>query len=108
MMDPPALSGAVNVAPGSGAVPNTADEEKNSKIDSASVSQSIIDNPKIRDLQNLNKKLEEELQEMRESFNQKDNSEHFKKIQELFNKIQIENKNLRIYNQKCESKLESK
>ena len=45
---------------------------------------------------------------MREAFAQKDNSEHFRKIQELFNKIQIENKNLRIYNQKCESKLESK
>ena len=45
---------------------------------------------------------------MREAFAQKDNSDHYKKIQELFNKIQIENKNLRIYNQKCESKLESK
>ena len=45
---------------------------------------------------------------MKEAFAQKDNSDHFKKIQELFNKLQIENKNLRIYNQKCESKLESK
>ena len=26
----------------------------------------------------------------------------------MFNKIQIENKNLRIYNQKCESKLDSR
>jgi len=35
---------------------------------------------------------------MKEAFAVKDNSEHFRKIQELFNKIQIENKNLRIYN----------
>lgn len=36
MMDPPGLSGMVSVSPGSGAVPNTADEDKSlSKFESA-------------------------------------------------------------------------
>ena len=72
MMDPPGLTGAVAVGPGSGggAVPNTADEDKfPSRIDSADVaSKPNLEPAKIRDLQNLNKKLEEELQEMRDSF----------------------------------------
>lgn len=66
MMDPPGLSGAVNVGPGSGggAVPNTAEGDKMSEkfLDSGNVSlNNISDLPKIRDLQSINKKLEEEL-----------------------------------------------
>lgn len=83
MMDPPGLQGAVNVNAGSsgGAVPNTAEGDKQSERHITSHNVSVeMDNPKIRDLQSLNQKLEEELQEMREAFSQKDNSEHFKKI----------------------------
>lgn len=71
MMDPPGLNGAVNVGAGSsgGAVPNLAEGDKQSDRHVASNNVSLeIDNPKIRDLQSLNQKLEEELQEMREAF----------------------------------------
>ena len=92
-------------------MPNPADEDKLAKkLDRAGQvmsSATSLDIKKINDLQSVNKKLEEELQQLREVAADKDNSEHFSKIQELFNKIQIENKNLRIYNQKCERKLES-
>ena len=59
-------------------------------------------------------RLEQELNTMRDLFSssthqQKDtNADHFVRIQELFNKIQLENKGLRQLNQKVESKLESK
>ena len=74
MMDQPALGGAVNNGAGSsgGAVPNTAEGERLSEsknLDSGNVS--VIngqDSNKIRDLQNINKKLEEELQHMRDAF----------------------------------------
>lgn len=45
-----------------------------------------------------NRKLEEEIENLRISLKSKDDAGHLRKIQELFNKIQIENKNLRIYN----------
>ena len=38
----------------------------------------------------------------------KDNVEHFVRIQELFNKVQIENKQLHSTNKKLESKLDAK
>lgn len=38
----------------------------------------------------------------------KDNVEHFVRIQELFNKVQIENKQLHATNKKLESKLDAK
>ena len=112
MMDPPVQNVvSAGAVPGGGG-PTPANEEPVSRGENtlahAGSTASAIEHPKIRDLQSSNKRLEEELQQMREAFAQKDNSEHFRKIQELFNKIQIENKNLRIYNQKCESKLESK
>lgn len=110
MMEPP---GNLNPGVTSGAVPNPTDDD-NTKQRSAdmvgpgnSVS-SVDNNTKIIQLQNMNRRLEDDLQQMRDSFARKDNSEHFRKIQDMFNKIQIENKNLRIYNQKCETKLESK
>ena len=62
----------------------------------------------LRDLQLQNQRLEEEVEGLRDALTKQDHSNHFRKIQGLFNKIQIENKNLRIYNQKCESKLESR
>ena len=78
MIDPPGLGRAVSRGGSSvgGAVPNTAEEDKTSTI-AKSVT---VENPKIKDLQNINKRLEDELQEMREAFTQKDNSEHFRKI----------------------------
>lgn len=39
---------------------------------------------------------------------QQDNVDHFVRIQELFNRVQLDNKNLRQLSQKVESKLESK
>ena len=110
MMDPPGQA----VSNGHGAsvvnLPQSTEDGKSSENQMARLHQSAasLENPKFKDLQATNKRLEEELQQMKEAFAQKDNSEHFRKIQELFNKLQIENKNLRIYNQKCESKLESK
>ena len=38
----------------------------------------------------------------------KDNVDHFVRIQELFNKVQIENKQLKTTNKKLESKIEAK
>jgi hypothetical protein len=38
----------------------------------------------------------------------KDNVEHFVRIQELYNKVQIENKQLHGTNKKLESKLDAK
>ena len=113
MMGPPTQNVvSAGAVPGGGGPTPAPHEEQASRgehtLAHAGSTASAIEHPKIRDLQNSNKRLEEELQQMREAFAQKDNSEHFRKIQELFNKIQIENKNLRIYNQKCESKLESK
>jgi hypothetical protein len=51
MMDPPGLTGAVSVGPGSGggAVPNTADD-KSDRINSGGASSSVMEQPKIRDL----------------------------------------------------------
>ena len=53
---------------------------------------------RVSNLQLENRKLEEEIENLRVSLKPKDDSGHQRKIQELFNKIQIENKNLRIYN----------
>jgi len=39
-----------------------------------------LDISKIKDLQSVNKKLEEELQQLKEVASDKDNSEHFSKI----------------------------
>jgi len=114
MMEPPAHAPLSAGVASSGAVPNPTEEEKPARAAEKQLpvatgpSAAALDNQQVRELQSLNKKLEEELALMREALAQKDSSEHFHKIQELFNKIQIENKNLRIYNQKCESKLESK
>ena len=57
MMDPPGLTGAANVGAGSsgGAVPNTAEGDRQSERHVASNNVSMeIENPKIRDLQSLN------------------------------------------------------
>lgn len=112
MMEPPGQTVTAPATVSGGAVPNPAEEDKhNRKSERAAqggASATSSDISKIKDLQSINKRLEEELQQVREAAAEKDNSDHFRKIQELFNKIQIENKNLRIYNQKCESKLESK
>jgi phage-related protein len=80
MMDPPGITGAVVTGPSIGAVPNTADEDNRSshRLDTqGGASMATLDNPKIRDLQSINKRLEEELQDMRDAFTTKDNSEHF-------------------------------
>eukprot|EP00347_Sterkiella_histriomuscorum_P013376 403364949 len=69
---------------------------------------------KLKGLEAMNKKLESELLIMKAAIQKdqeskfNDNVDHFVKIQELFNKVQIENKTLRIKNTKLESKLESK
>ena len=49
-------------------------------------------------LKEENKRLIEEVETLKASLVEKDDSAHLRKIQELFNKLQIENKNLRIYN----------
>jgi hypothetical protein len=95
--------------PSGRAVPILGSEEKGSrKAFESNFNVMQENNELVNDLQTVNKKLEEELEQMKETFSLRDNSDHFNKIQELFNKLQIENKNLRIYNQKCESKLSSK
>jgi hypothetical protein len=45
MMDPPGLTGAVSVGPGSGggAVPNTADDKSESRINSGGASSSVME-----------------------------------------------------------------
>jgi hypothetical protein len=68
-------------------VPNPAEEEVESGKVMAASSVSPADQSRLADLMATNKKLEEELQMMQEALIQKDNSEHFRKIQELFNKI---------------------
>ena len=96
MMEPPQINKSEGTVSG-GAVPITADEDLNKKIlDRNLTANSQIENAKLKDLQSINKKLEEELSQLREFATEKDNSDHFRKIQELFNNIQIENKNLRI------------
>ena len=99
-----------------GAVPNLA-EDKPIPTDEASkmsilksLASASFDQQQqlLADLQATNKRLEEELAQTREALASKDQADHKHKIQDLFNKLQIENKNLRIYNQKCESKLTSK
>jgi DNA-binding protein H-NS len=65
-------------------------------------------------LEGTNKRLEGELATMRDTLKAvqdlqfKDNVEHFVRIQELFNKVQIENKQLHSTNKKLESKLDAK
>jgi len=118
MMDPSAANSQnmLRQGTGGGAVPNPADDE-NTRAAKASAldmklnpmsSSASLEGPKLRDLQMQNQRLEEEVESLREALAKEDHSNHFRKIQGLFNKIQIENKNLRIYNQKCESKLESR
>ena len=108
MLDPPVQAptqgGTVS---GGGAVPNMADEDQMSsqqRIElthetNTSQQQLIPVNSshqfavkqqyakQVRDLNNHNKRLEDELTQLREAFSVKDNSEHFRKIQELYNKL---------------------
>lgn len=109
---PVALSAGVNTG---GAVPNPAEEAEARAAEAeaqraahSAESRAAADHARIKDLQALTKHLEEELAQAREALAQKESAEHSHRIQDLFNKLQIENKNLRIYNQKCESKLQSK
>lgn len=99
MLDPPVQAptqgGTVS---GGGAVPNAADEDQMSSQQRIDVShtetsqQQLIPvnsshqfakqqyQKQIRDQNNLNKRLEDELIQLREAFSVKDNSEHFRKI----------------------------
>ncbi|CDW76064.1 UNKNOWN [Stylonychia lemnae] len=73
-----------------------------------------LNDDRLKGLEQVNKNLETELQIVKEALQNEqenkfsDNLDRIVKIQELFNKVQIENKQLRINNTKIESKLESK
>jgi hypothetical protein len=113
MAEPPANAPqSAGVASGGGAVPNPAEEDPQARQNDSQHQGPALDptfeSLKLQELKTLNKKMEEELAQLREATALKDSTEHSHKIQDLFNQLQIENKNLRIYNQKCESKLESK
>ena len=68
----------------------------------------------MRLLESTNKRLETEVNLLKDNLKKvqdlqfKDNVEHFVRIQELFNKVQIENKQLHATNKKLESKLDAK
>ena len=72
MMDPPGVTHLSAVAgPSGGAVPNPTDEDKPGKPSETQHAHAVgsaasLEHPKIRDLQTINKRLEEELQQMRE------------------------------------------
>jgi chromosome segregation ATPase len=73
----------------------------------------MVESEALRTLEQTNKRLESELGMLREALKQSQdakfssNIDHFTKIQDLFNKTQIENKELRSTNKKLESKLEA-
>lgn len=64
-------------------------------------------------MQEINRKLELELSLVKETLNTQQNErfniniDHYVRIQELQNKVQIENKQLRVTNKKLETKIES-
>lgn len=115
-MPPPSQRATLSAGVASGgAVPNPAEEievrageNEAQRATLSAESRAAADHSRIKELQAQAKRLGEELAQAREALAQKESAEHSHRIQDLFNKLQIENKNLRIYNQKCESKLESK
>ena len=74
----------------------------------------VQEGDKVRGLEQVNRRLETELQLMKQVLEKQqesqfnNNLDHFSKIQELFNKVQVENKGLKVNNKKIESQLESK
>ena len=75
-----------------GAVPNLNDDDnqrgKKNLNNSSHTSLMPQDNyQRLKDLEQANQRLEEQVQMMKDAVPDKDISEHYKKIQELFNKI---------------------
>ena len=126
MLDPPGTQSSIaNIKmAGEGSPFQDMQQNLDSFVDATKIIQSplsrasqaliAIDSEKLRNLEATNMRLETELGLMSEALQKqqevqfKDNVEHFVRIQELFNKTQIENKQLRTTNKKLDSKIDAK